>query len=88
MPSIPAWRIRQPPWSPRCAAVDHLGLVQPGDGSGQRVVVAVALAARRRLHAGLGQPFAVLDVEVLGEFNPSSQHFLIGGVFEPEEIEV
>ena len=50
---------------PRCPAVDQLGLVQPVDRLGQRVVVAVALAAHRRLDAGLGQTLAVADRDVL-----------------------
>ena len=38
-----------------------------------------AVAAQRRL---------VVEGAVLGEFNPSSQHVLIGGVDELEEVEV
>jgi hypothetical protein len=45
--------------------MDQLGLVQPVDRLGQRVVVAVALAAHRRLDAGLGQPLGVADADVL-----------------------
>jgi hypothetical protein len=45
--------------------MDQFGLVQAVDGLGQRVVVAVALAAHRGLDAGLGQPFAVADADVL-----------------------
>ena len=44
---------------------DDLGLAQPVDGLVQRVVVAVAGAAHRRLDAGLGQSLAVADRDVL-----------------------
>ena len=50
---------------PRRATMDQLGLVQPVDRLGQRVVVAVADAAHRGLDAGFGQPFAVADRDVL-----------------------
>ena len=43
----------------------QLGLVEPVDCLGQRVVVAVALAAHRGLDARLGQAFAVPDADVL-----------------------
>ena len=39
---------------PRSAAMNQLGLVQPVDRLGQRVVVAVALAANGWLDTGLG----------------------------------
>ena len=45
--------------------MDHLGLVEAVDGLGERVVVAVADAADRRLDAGLGQALGVLDRDVL-----------------------
>ena len=45
--------------------MDQLGLVQPIDHLGQGVVVAVTLAADRRRNAGLGQPLAVADRDVL-----------------------
>jgi len=50
---------------PRPAPVDDLGLVQPIDGLGQRVVVAVAGGAYLGLDAGFGQAFAVADADVL-----------------------
>ena len=45
--------------------MDELGLVEPVDGLGQGVVIAVALAAHRRLDAGFCQPFGVPDADVL-----------------------
>ena len=45
--------------------MDQLGLVQPGDGLGQRVVVAVALAVNRGLAATLGEPLRVAKTDVL-----------------------
>ena len=51
--------------APRTARVDHLGLVEPDDRLGQRVVVGVPDAADRSLDAGLGQPLGVADRQVL-----------------------
>ena len=51
--------------APRPAPVDHLGLVEPVDRLGERVVVAVADAADRRHEAGLGETLGVLDRDVL-----------------------
>jgi len=45
--------------------MDHLDLVEPGDGLGKRVVVAVADAADGRHQAGLGQSLRLLDRDVL-----------------------
>src|SRR5271156_6638690 len=45
--------------------MDHLGLEQAIDGLGERVVVAVADAADRRLDPGLDQAFGVTDRDVL-----------------------
>jgi len=45
--------------------MDQLGLVQPVDGLGQGVVVAVATAANRRLYARFCQPFGVPNGDVL-----------------------
>ena len=45
--------------------MDHLGLVEPVDRLGERVVVAVADAADRRHQAGLGQALRILDRDVL-----------------------
>jgi hypothetical protein len=41
--------------------MNQLGLVQPVDRLGQRVVVAVALAADRGFDARFGQPLGVAD---------------------------
>ena len=56
---------------PRPAPMDHLGLVEPVDRLGERVVVAVADAADRGLDAGLGQALGVLDRDVLRRRDPS-----------------
>jgi hypothetical protein len=50
--------------------VNQLGLVQAVDGLGQRVVIAVALAANRGLDARLGQTLLTTNEQVLGGFNP------------------
>nr|GFB76894.1 hypothetical protein [Tanacetum cinerariifolium] len=50
---------------PRSPTVDQLSLVEPVDGFGQGIVVAVSLAAYRRLDAGFCQAFAVLYRYVL-----------------------
>ena len=47
------------------APVNHLSLVQTVDRPGQCVVVAVALAAHRWLHASLGQALRVANRNVL-----------------------
>ena len=49
---------------PRRTRVNPLGLVEPVDCLGRRVVVAVVLAAHQRLHTGLGQMLAVADVDL------------------------
>ena len=64
--------------APRAAPVDDLGL-EAVDDLGQGVVIAVADAAAGRLDPGLGQPLGVLDADVLGGFNRSSQHPDRGG---------
>ena len=51
--------------------MNELGLVQAVDRLGQGVVVAVALAAHRRLDTGFGQAFAVPNRHVLPEFKQS-----------------
>ena len=51
--------------APRPAPMNDLGLVEPVDRLGERVVVAVADAADRRFDAGLGQALGVLDRDVL-----------------------
>ncbi len=53
------------PGFPKRPAVNQLGFVQPVDGLGQSVVVAVATAADRGLYAGLSQPFGVPNGDVL-----------------------
>ena len=45
--------------------MDDLGLEQPVNGFGERIVVAVADAADRGLDAGFGTAFSVLDREIL-----------------------
>ncbi len=50
------------PWSP---AVNQFGLVQAVDGLGQGVVIAVALAAHRRLDASFRQSLGVANADVL-----------------------
>ena len=57
---------------PGYAAVDDFGLLEPVDCLGQRVVVAVALAADRGLDAGLGQPLALADRDVLRTTIPAT----------------
>ena len=47
------------------AAMYQLRLVQAVDGLGQRVIVAVALAAHRGLNTGFGQALAVANGNVL-----------------------
>ena len=47
------------PGFPRSPAVDQLGLVEPVDGFGQGVVVAVATAADRGFDASFCQPFGL-----------------------------
>jgi putative transposase len=44
--------------------VNQLGLVEPVDGFGQRVVITVASAAHRRLYALLIQAFGVANADV------------------------
>jgi hypothetical protein len=50
---------------PRSAAVDQLSLVEPVNGLGQGIIIAVALAAHRRLYAGPCKMFTVPDSDVL-----------------------
>lgn len=53
------------PGLPGALAVNQLGLVQPVDGFGQRVVMTVAPAAYRWSDAYLIQPFGVANADVL-----------------------
>lgn len=48
------------------SAVNQFGFVQPIDGLGQRVVVAVATTADRGFDASLGQALGVANGQVLG----------------------
>src|SRR5438552_18207408 len=50
---------------PRAVEMDEFRLVQPVEGFGERVVVAVAPRADRRDRAGLGEPLRVPDSEIL-----------------------
>ena len=54
------------PWP---APVDDLGLVQPVDGLGQRVVVGVAPAADRGSDAGFGKAFGIAKRQPLQQVN-------------------
>jgi hypothetical protein len=45
-----------------------------------RVVPAIPIATHRLQHPEIGYQLAVTSARVLGEYNPSSQHFLIGDV--------
>jgi hypothetical protein len=67
---------------PRPTPMDDLGLVEPVDGLGERVVIAVADAADRGLDARFRQPLGVANGDVLGGFNRSSQHRGIRGMFD------
>lgn len=49
------------PPEPQRVAMDQFGFAQPVDRLGRRVVVAVALAAHRRLDAGFEQPLGATD---------------------------
>ncbi len=51
------------PWG---APMNQFRLVQAVDRFSRRIIVAVAPAADRRLNAGISQPFAVANADVLG----------------------
>lgn len=51
--------------APGPAPVNDLGLVEAVDGFSQSIVIGVADTANRRLNASLGQPFGVIDRDVL-----------------------
>ena len=55
-------RFEVAPWSP---PVDHLGPVKAIDHLGQSVAIAVADTADGRLDARFGEPFGVLDRDIL-----------------------
>lgn len=64
--------------------MNQLGLVEPADGLGQGVVIAVSLAAYQRLYARFGQPLGVADADVLrasvGVANRASITFWLSGI--------
>src|SRR5205085_8535706 len=62
---------------PRAVEMDEFRLVQPVEGFGERVVVAVAPRADRRDRAGLGEPLRVPDSEILRRLKESSQRCLV-----------
>jgi len=64
-PPIPGAPVQRIPSFPRGAPMNQFLLVETVDRFGQRVIVAVASAADRRLDAGLGQTFAVPNADVL-----------------------
>jgi hypothetical protein len=74
--------------APGAAVVDHFGLVESDDRLREGIVVGIADAADRRFGAGFCQPFGVTDRQILGRFNSSSQHVLIGGCDEYKEAAV
>ena len=49
-------------------------LVEPGERFGQGVVLAVSVGAKGHRHAGVSASLRVVDRQVLGGFNRSSQH--------------
>ncbi len=59
---------------PGAVVADQLGLVQPDGRFGDGVVIRVAFGPDRGEDAGVGEPFAVADRQVLGGFKGSSQH--------------
>ena len=65
---------------PRALVLDDLGLVEPVDCLGHRVVITVANATDRRIDFGFLEAVSVLDRQVLGGFNRSSQQPLTGVV--------
>jgi hypothetical protein len=64
----------------KAAAIKELALQAGKEAFRHRVVVGVTDAAHRWANAHLRAALAECDTGVLGQFNPSSQHFLIGGV--------
>ena len=67
------------------APVDQLALERGEEALGHGVVVSVAYGSHRGSDVHLLAPVAEGDRGVLGEFNPWSQHFQIGGVDGREE---
>ena len=74
--------------APPGAPGDQLALQRGKEALGHRVVVGIAHRAHRRAHAHLLAATAEGHAGVLGGFNPSLQHLLVGGVDEVEELEV
>ncbi len=64
--------------APRPVPVDEFGLVEPVDGLGQGVVIAVRDGPDGGLQAGLGELFGVADRGVLLRFKGSKQHRPVG----------
>jgi len=60
-------------------AIEQLALEAGKEALRHGVVVGVADAAHRRTHAELGAALTERNTRVLGGFNSSSQHVLIGG---------
>ena len=56
---------------PRATTVDYLGLELAVDGFREGIVIGIADAAERRLHARLSQTLSVFDRDVLGGFKRS-----------------
>jgi hypothetical protein len=71
--------------APGSLAMDHLGLEQADHGFGERIVVAVADAADRGVDAGFDQALGVLDRDLLGRLQRSSQQLDEGGCDDEEE---
>ena len=59
--------------APRSPSMDDLSLVEAVDRFGEGVVVRVADAADGRLDPGFGETLGVLDRDIFGGFNRSSQ---------------
>jgi len=70
--------------------MDDFGLEQTDDRFGKGVVVAVADAADRRLDAGIGQPFAVLDRQILNAIKGQQalDPIRVPSMFDSLEVEV
>ena len=71
---------------PRSPAVVQFSFLKPVDRFGQRVIVAVALAAHRWFDAGLGQSLTVPNRHVLGGFNRSSQHRVVSQILDIDSV--
>ena len=67
---------------------DQLRLDGLEEGLDHRIVVAVPLAARRDQDAAFAKLGLVIDRAVLGGFNRSSQHPVLGGVDDDRKTEI